>query len=119
MDLYIKETKKTGRGVFASRDFSMGEVIEACPVIVISEKDFDMLDNTLLGHYTFCWNNNCGAIVLGYGSIYNHSYAPNARFEPDFETRIMRFIAIKNIKKDEEITTNYNGNPNDKSKYKL
>ena len=54
------------------------------------------------------------ALPLGYGSIYNHSYEPNAsslNVVPD----IMEFVALKDIQQGEEITINYNGEPTDRS----
>ena len=53
------------------------------------------------------------ALGLGYASIYNHSYQPNARYvreQPD----VLEFHAIADIKADEEITINYHGEPGDK-----
>ena len=50
-----------------------------------------------------------------FGSVYNHSYQPNARYEPDFDLNIMEFIAIRDIVAGEEITTNYNYDPEDDS----
>ena len=56
-----------------------------------------------------------GAIVLGYGSLYNHSYAPNARYYTTFDTRTLDIVALKDIPIGEEITVNYNGEPEDQS----
>ena len=57
------------------------------------------------------------AIALGFGSIYNHSYEPNATYKKKSESKVIDFVAIKGIKKDEEITVNYNyGNPEDKTR---
>ena len=49
------------------------------------------------------------ALALGYGSLYNHSYRPNARYE-DVGPRTKSFLAIRDIG-GEEITVNYNGKP--------
>ena len=51
---------------------------------------------------------------LGYGSLYNHSYRPNARYD-DEEGRIMVFTALRDIGRGEEITVNYNGEPGDET----
>ena len=59
---------------------------------------------------------NGSAISLGYGSIYNHSYEPNAKYEKDFLNNMLIFRAIKIINKGEEIVVNYNGDPNNKEK---
>lgn len=119
MDLYIKITEDKGRGVFANKDFSTGELIEVCPVIIIPANETKYIDQTIMYHYYFSWGEEEGAIVLGYGSMYNHSYSPNARFEMDLKNKLALFYCIKPIKKDEEIMTNYNGNPKDKTHYDL
>ena len=48
--------------------------------------------------------------------MYNHSYSPNATYNKRVKEKLIDFVALKDIKKDEEITVNYNfGNPDDKS----
>ena len=55
--------------------------------------------------------------MLGFGSLYNHSYEPNAKYVRRVSKRVVEFVAIKDIKKGQEITVNYNfGDPDDKSK---
>ena len=61
-------------------------------------------------------NNHKAAICLGFGSIYNHSYNPNATYKKQINDLFIDFIALNDIKKDQEITVNYNyGNPDDKT----
>ena len=38
--IYCKKVGKCGRGVFARTSIKKGAVIEACPIIVISKKDY-------------------------------------------------------------------------------
>ena len=47
------------------------------------------------------------ALALGYGSLYNHSYQPNARYD-DQPAGAMTFTALRDIRAGEEITINYN-----------
>ena len=54
-------------------------------------------------------------MVLGYGSIINHSFKPNADWKQNFKSNTMVYRAIKNIEKGEEITVNYNGEPDDQT----
>lgn len=118
MSLRVQETGKYGRGVFAEKEIKMNELIEASPVIVIDKKECKYLKKTALSNYFFIWGEEFdqAAIVLGYGSLYNHSYEPNANFQLNHNTLTVDFVAIKNIEKDEEITINYNGEPNDYTK---
>lgn len=112
--------KNAGRGVFARRKIKKGETIEQCPIILITEKEVPDIRKTGLHNYYFMWGddpkNHKAAICLGFGSLYNHSYSPNATYKKLHNENLIAFIAIKDIQKDEEITVNYNyGNPDDKS----
>ncbi len=116
MKIKFKKSKLHGNGVFAVTDIKKNEIIEICPILILSKKDTKEIDKTNLYNYYFAWGKNNSAISLGYGSLYNHSYEPNARYEDDFLNNRLIFKSIKKIKKGEEITVNYNGNPEDKEK---
>ena len=103
-----------GRGIFALRNFKAGEIIESAPVLIFDTKERKNLEKTFLSHYIYPWRSTRGAaLVLVYGSIYNHSFSPNADWKQNFKTKCMIYRAIKNIKRGEEITVNYNGEPDD------
>ncbi|PWU22921.1 SET domain-containing protein-lysine N-methyltransferase [Candidatus Cerribacteria bacterium 'Amazon FNV 2010 28 9'] len=107
-----------GRGVFARKHISEGDLIERCPVLELPTRDIPLLEKTLLHNYYFLWGEELSqvAIALGFGSLYNHSYSPNATYHKFMKKRYLEFIAIKDIAENEEITVNYNhGNPDDKS----
>ena len=77
---------------------------------------YEHLEKTLLNYYVYPWRSTRGAaIALGFGSIYNHSYSPNADWKQNFRDNTMVYRALKQIKKGEEITVNYNGEPDDKT----
>ena len=110
----IKNTRKKGRGVFALKNFKEGEIVESCPVITLTPKERKYCEKTILNFYIYPWKSlKSAAVVLGYGSIYNHSFTPNADWVQNFKTNSMVYTAIAPIKKDEEITVNYNGEPDD------
>ena len=113
----VKDSPGKGRGIFSQRNFKKGEVIEICPVIVLPAEEIDSLELTQLYNYYFAWgpDSKDAAIALGYGSLYNHSYNPNARYYKDFENSLLKYICIRDIQEDEEITINYNCNPEDKT----
>jgi SET domain-containing protein len=48
--------------------------------------------------------------------MYNHSYYPNAHYSLNTKNNTFQFYAIKDIPANTEITINYNGAPNSKSK---
>ena len=105
----IKRCKGKGRAVYARRAIRKGEIIERVPVIQIPEKEYaEGLSKTVLRNYCFGWSGDQVVIALGYGSIYNHSYRPNARYE-DISSQAKDFIALRDIEAGEEITVNYNG----------
>ena len=114
--IYFADSGKHGRGVFAARPIADGEIIEICPVIVFSEADKAHLDRTFLYDYYFDWGEDGleFALCLGYGSLYNHDYAPNAEYTMDFGSKTIDFHAIRDIEAGEEITVSYNGDPENK-----
>lgn len=115
-NIIVRRVAKKGRGVFAARNFSAGQVIENCPVLIFNSKERKHLEKTLLNYYIYPWRSTRGAsLILGYGSIYNHSYSPNADWKQNFKTQSMVYRAIRPIKKGEEITVNYNSEPDDQT----
>ena len=111
----VRRIAGKGRGVFARRAIRAGEEIERVPVIVLPEAIIDEGPaDSRLPDYVFTWGRGTLALALGYGSIYNHSYRPNARYDDDGD-RTKIFTAIRPIAAGEEITVNYNGDPSDKS----
>ncbi len=104
-----------GLGVIANTDFKKGDIIEEVPLLLMPMKEFELIKKTKLYYYFFEYTNSHFAIALGYGSLYNHSYAPNARYLYNFKNKQLIIKAIKNIKKGEEVFFNYNYYPNDKT----
>ena len=103
----VRTTKAKGRSVFATAHIKAGEIIERVPVILVT---WDQIADSELYDYAFTWSKKKVAIALGYGSMYNHSYDPNARYD-DIGKSTKVFSAIRDIQKGEEITVNYNGDP--------
>ena len=110
-----KQTKGKGRGVFARRLICDGEVIERVPVLVLPVGETKSNSGTTrMGDYCFEWGRGTVAVALGYGSLYNHSYKPNARYDDESgQTKVFR--AIRDIAPGEEIVVNYNGEPGDET----
>jgi uncharacterized protein len=112
--LEIRTTSSKGRGVFATKRFAEGELIESAPVIIVPANDWPYVEKTVFYHYLFAWgdfNGDITALILGYGSIYNHSYNPSACYIKDYSNQLIKFFALKSILPEEEITINYNGDP--------
>jgi hypothetical protein len=124
--VYVADTGTAkGRGVFAARSFAAGEVVEIAPVVIVAApvttttvrpppnvkvdvrfvREFKVL--------VFSWAHlakvpNTCALALGYGSLYNSANPANMRYEADASESIIRFIAVRDIRADEELTINYN-----------
>jgi uncharacterized protein len=113
--IVIRQTPDKGRGVFAQKQFVKDEIIENAPVIVLPTQQEQFLDQTILKDYYYHWADGTSALALGFGSLYNHSYTPNARYVRKHAEAIMAFTALRLIEVDEEITVNYNGDPADQA----
>lgn len=116
MSITWKASLLHGNGVFATEDIREGAVIEVCPIVVLGAKDTAIIDGTHLYNYYFRWGDNGAALALGYGSLYNHAYEPNATYEKDVARNVIVFKALKPIPSSQEITVNYNnGDPLNKN----
>jgi len=111
----VRTIRGKGRGVFARRGIRAGELIERVPVVVLDANELRNGEGwTGLASYCFLWDTGRYALALGYGSLYNHSYQPNARYD-DAGRMTKVFTALRDIAPGEEITVNYNGDPDDLS----
>lgn len=118
--IYLAQSKinGAGRGVYSAKYIKKDELIEQSPVVVLPEENVENIRKTELLNYYFMWGGDesyhRAAICLGFGSLYNHSYAPNGTYKKVIDRNLIEFYAIHDIKPNEEITINYNyGNPND------
>ena len=100
-----------GTGVFARRSFAPGDVIEVCPVVECAAGEETLLEQTNLRGLYFHWGDEGVAIALGYGSLYNHAWSSNARYETDVDEGVVRFVCVRSIAAGEEVTINYTGDP--------
>lgn len=109
------------RGVYARRAIEPDELIERVPVILIPKTqvfgtEYAAQQAARISWYVFAWNvptkREYVAVALGYGSIYNHSFSPNAIYQcvaPD----AIEYRSLRGIEAGEEILLNYNGQPDD------
>jgi SET domain-containing protein len=113
--IYIADSGKKGKGVFAASDIPTTTAIEISPVLVLSEEERGVIEGTLLYNYIFEWGENCkqAALGMGYISMYNHSYSANCEYEMDYELNVMTIRTVKLVKAGEELHINYNASHND------
>lgn len=105
--LEVRESEIEGRGVFSTADISEGEIIEECHFLPITMCDYKALENLKTIVHTFpLFSKDC-VVVLGFGSIYNHSSEPTAYWETDEEDNLFRFIALSDISEGDEVLVDY------------
>jgi SET domain-containing protein len=116
---FISKTK--GKGVFAKKDIPKGQIIERAQIVLISNDDWVLIEETVLSNYTFEWDDPKhkgvydSAISLSISQFINHSYTPNTKYNYNYNDEVITYITIQDISKGEEITVNYNGDPYDNS----
>ena len=109
-NLRLELTDSKGRGVFAKKSFTKGEVIEVAPVILDSKQTafVDYIFDSAHPDYK-------SMLVLGYGSIYNHANKPNVKYylldfdknDPDQSQMFNVYYADRYIEQGEELTISY------------
>jgi uncharacterized protein len=109
--LYIKNVKGKGRGVFCKQLIAKDAVFETAPLIVLPAADYNTATASSLCDYFFNFNREEGtlALVLGFGSLYNHAVHCNAAYCVDRENKIMEYYALEDILPGTEICINYSG----------
>jgi len=105
-----------GRGVFAEREIRAGEVVDICPVLILSpDENRAYIEKTSLYHYTYNWPASQAdgrqittqAIVFGLGSMFNHSMNQNVGWERNVEQQIITYKALRDIPLGEELCISY------------
>lgn len=99
----VKKSPIHGYGVFAEQNFQRDDIIEECYFLRADSQAIDFIDYYFLA-------GECRAMVLGDGSIYNHSQTPNALHRIDNDHAIMIVQANRPIKQGEEICISYGVN---------
>ncbi len=104
--LRIKEVTGMGRGVFTTTVIKEGRTVEVCPLLT-HDGNLEIEKCNILKYHALIEGKHRSAIILGYGSLYNHDFQPNTRTVLDWENRTLTFIATRQIEKGEQITFNY------------
>ena len=106
------------RGVFATDDIQVDELIERCPMVILNWRMKYHKDPMILD---YCFTNTCPCeeckvhgghflMVLGYGQVYNHQDENSAHISFDMKEQTADVVCVKPIKKGEEIFINYGPN---------
>jgi hypothetical protein len=106
----VAKSKGAGKGIFATKDFAEGDIIEICPVLVVPFPDADGVLASLLGDYAYGWDEDRSiAVALGCGSLYNHRLPNNADYAAEDDDHMVIFAKTA-ITAGEEILIDYTGN---------
>jgi len=111
---YVAPSTRHGRGVFAAERIGRGVEIERCPVLIVPGNRATALDRAGLRGYCYEWGRDL-ALALGHGSLYNHSFRPNAECEALLDEGVLVIRSRRVIEPGEEITLDYTGARNRKS----
>jgi uncharacterized protein len=99
----VVQDGRHGRGVFATRRFARGEVVETCPTVEVPDGDV----RGILRDYVFTSVENGDVVLaLGYGMLYNHSPEPNLEYAQDDPSTIT-FLALRTVQPGDELTIDY------------
>jgi uncharacterized protein len=107
--IYLKDSPLHNLGVFSSQTIKQGEVIDVCPFLSFPQSSSEKIP--VFSNYTFCypcsvdWNTH--ALVLGYGSYYNHSETPNVSWKTNEDDKTFIYFALRDINEEEELLINY------------
>jgi len=97
--IFVKKTV-IGYGVFAGKTIKKGEKIEECYTIISRGGDKKLEDFYFDADGKY-------ALLLGFGSIYNHSDEPNADYKINAKRRLATIKAQKTIHKGDQIFVFY------------
>ncbi len=99
--IYTKQTKTRGVGVFATRDIQKDEVIAEFRGPVVMLESLEGIPREVQDHL---YNVGIGKYILAKEPAVrtNHSCEPNAGIQKD-----VYLVAMRDIKKDEEVTFDY------------
>jgi SET domain-containing protein len=107
--IYLKNSSLHNLGVFSSQPITKGDIIDVCPFLSFPQNSNEKIP--VFSNYTFCYprseNWREHALVLGYGSYYNHSETPSIEWYTNEEDRTFVFFALRDIDKEEELLINY------------
>ena len=106
----VRLSKGKGRGVFATRRFRAGDIVESAPALLIPKYQIQALAATFLAHYMFTSDNKKNLVIgLGLTSMLNHDDDANAEFFVTSDSVTIK--AKRAIPSGLEITINYAWRP--------
>ncbi len=96
----------SGRGAFALKKISDGDIIERCPALEVTDKD---IGGELLNYVFYGSSESARLVVMGNGMLFNHSSTPNVAYYREESALGPELVlyALRNIRKGEELFYSY------------
>ena len=108
----VRDAEGMGRGVFAVSHIPADTLLFSDPVMLVPEEQCPK--GSVLDAIVFLWSEvmddglNLNAIVLGMGTMLNHSKSPNVIVWFDQNPDRVDFFALRDIEPGEQLTHDYN-----------
>jgi hypothetical protein len=99
----VRPSKTGGRGVFATKHFWPGDIIEACPTLRAPNGQWGRSTDD----YVFQATRKKKLLALGSCSMYNHKDFPNTTHEFSDDWSTLYIIAFQHIRPGDEIFIHY------------
>lgn len=100
-----------GWGVFATADLPAETVVERAPFLLLDPVD---AGNPPLNDYVFTVTHNARsalagqrALVLGWGSLFNHADPPNVEHRLRLKQRLFEFVTTRAVSAGEQLFVSY------------
>ena len=120
-NLSLRTNTPKGRGIFATTSIPAGTIIEISPVLILTREENEThIEKTSLYHYTYNWPlktilpetgttiTKTQAVVLGLGSLFNHSSRDqNVGWLRDLERQVIIYKTLREIEEGEELSISY------------
>jgi len=117
IELKNSRIEGAGVGVFATKNFKNGDIVERCPIVIL--KPSNNIDLSIV-EYSFSYDCDCeickqhggrlAILPLGYGGMYNTALTKpeaNVDYYIKINSKVLVFYATKDISPNEEILTFY------------
>ncbi|KAI7896207.1 uncharacterized protein EV154DRAFT_258396 [Mucor mucedo] len=105
--LELRSDPIKGRGVFTRERLVRNTLVEISPILLFNEEEYASHGKyTVLDQYTYCWQGGF-ALALGLGSMFNHDSSPNVGFIRDIPNKLIRYVTLRDIEKEEELCISY------------
>jgi SET domain-containing protein len=105
--LELRSDPIKGRGVFTKEALERNVLVEISPILLFNSEEYEAHGKyTVLDQYTYCWQGGF-ALALGLGSMFNHDSQPNVGFIRDIPNKLIRYVTLRPIAKDEELCISY------------